>query len=653
VGITLVGSFGLGGAVQAAQYTWQNLPPPAGLPPGLYTTPYALNNLGQVFGRHFWGGPSPDRWPVLWTNAVPTALPVPAGYNWLDTGGGFVNDQGVAVSTIKLVAASANGGIRPVVWQGGAATVVPNPMSDADCFARYGADPAAPGADVYLNVYPAGLNNAGHILINACNSLWIVDSTGTVLVAGPAPLFDPSLGLYPPYFMTYLSGPNHLNDADVASVETGVPGYLQGTHPGVLSGLSSFSQAPLAYGNALGINNRNQALAWVLNPATGAAGCYLWDGAMLADLPGCGTSPNNLGQVAYTTSSGQLRLLYQDGALSTITLPPELTGFLLSTGSGLNDVGQLIGMAASGVLLTPLTADLSITKTATPNPVTVGASLTYTLTIANHGPNDATDVIVDDTLPAGVSFVSITPSQGTCAGTSSISCNLGSLANGASATVSIVVTPTQRGEISNTASVIGDQYDSDRNNNADTITTTVLPSVPVFLAAVSRRAHGAAGTFDLPLSTVTPPAINHNPTTEPRQGPNQTIVFTFDKPLTAATVSIDEGAATAGAPIFSGNDVVVPLTGVTDKQYVTVGLTNVASTDGGTGGSGSVRVGFLLGDVNQSRVVSLADFALVNAQLAQPATAVNFLKDVNTSGTVTLADMGITNANLTKALPAP
>jgi hypothetical protein len=66
-----------------------------------------------------------------------------------------------------------------------------------------------------------------------------------------------------------------------------------------------------------------------------------------------------------------------------------------------------------------------------------------------------------------------------------------------------------------------------------------------------------------------------------------------------------------------------------------------------------VRVGFLLGDVNQSRVVSVADLGLVNAQLAQVVTAANYLKDVNVSGTLTVADKGITNANLTKALPAP
>jgi hypothetical protein len=173
------------------------------------------------------------------------------------------------------------------------------------------------------------------------------------------------------------------------------------------------------------------------------------------------------------------------------------------------------------------------------------------------------------------------------------------------------------------------------------------PVDPRTLSGV-RGAHGSAGTFDLSLSLVAT-----NPTTEPRIGPTQTVVLTFNRPINAATATITEGTATAAAPTFSGNDVVVGLSGVTDQQYVTISLTNVASTDGGTGGSGSVRIGFLLGDVNQNRVVTVADLGLVNAQLAQPVTAANYLKDVNASGTLTVADKGITNANLTRSLPAP
>jgi hypothetical protein len=176
---------------------------------------------------------------------------------------------------------------------------------------------------------------------------------------------------------------------------------------------------------------------------------------------------------------------------------------------------------------------------------------------------------------------------------------------------------------------------------------------PSLVGAASRRVHGSAGTFDLPLSLVVPPAVNHSPTTEPRQGPAQTIVFTFDKAISGATATVTEGTATAGTPSFSGNSVIVPLTGVSDMQYVTVTLSAVTSTDGGSGGSGVARAGFLRGDVSQNRVVSLADVAQVNAQLAQLVTAANFLKDVNASGTLSLADKAIANANLTRALPTP
>ena len=122
------------------------------------------------------------------------------------------------------------------------------------------------------------------------------------------------------------------------------------------------------------------------------------------------------------------------------------------------------------------------------------------------------------------------------------------------------------------------------------------------IGAASRKVHGGAGTFDLPLS-----AVVTNPTTEPRAGPTHTIVFTFQNAVTATgTEAITEGTATIGAVTFSGNDVIVPLSGVTDGQYVTVDVGGIALAGGGTGAA-TVRIGFLLGDVNQNRVVTVAD----------------------------------------------
>jgi hypothetical protein len=174
---------------------------------------------------------------------------------------------------------------------------------------------------------------------------------------------------------------------------------------------------------------------------------------------------------------------------------------------------------------------------------------------------------------------------------------------------------------------------------------------PVLAGARSRKVHGAAGTFDLPLAST-----SASPTTEPRSGGaggNHAIVFVFDKPVTAGSASVIAGPGAAGAPTFSGNEMIVPLTGVTNQQYATVSVSDVAAADGGAGGSGSVRIGFLLGDASQNRVVTVSDLAQVNAQIAQVVTSANYLKDVNASGTLTVADKGIANTQITKALPAP
>jgi hypothetical protein len=65
------------------------------------------------------------------------------------------------------------------------------------------------------------------------------------------------------------------------------------------------------------------------------------------------------------------------------------------------------------------------------------------------------------------------------------------------------------------------------------------------------------------------------------------------------------------------------------------------------------RIGFLVGDVNQNRAVTVSELVLVNAQVAHPVTAANFLKAVNATGTLTVGDKVITNANVTHHLPAP
>ncbi len=128
-------------------------------------------------------------------------------------------------------------------------------------------------------------------------------------------------------------------------------------------------------------------------------------------------------------------------------------------------------------LVQPLSAqaDLEISKFDAPDPVTVGDNLTYTITVTNRGPDAATNVVVTDTLPSGVTFVSATSSQGSCTydGAVTVTCDLGDIAPNNSVTITIVVTPTAPGAISNSVTVTSDTLDPDPANNAATAPTEV------------------------------------------------------------------------------------------------------------------------------------------------------------------------------------
>ena len=116
-------------------------------------------------------------------------------------------------------------------------------------------------------------------------------------------------------------------------------------------------------------------------------------------------------------------------------------------------------------------ADLSLAKSDAPDPAAVRAALTYTLVATNHGPNAAPDASLVDTLPAGVTFVSASAACTNSAGR--VDCTLGTLASGASATVTITVTAKSPGVITNTARVGSSAPDPDTSNNTATTETTV------------------------------------------------------------------------------------------------------------------------------------------------------------------------------------
>jgi uncharacterized repeat protein (TIGR01451 family) len=126
----------------------------------------------------------------------------------------------------------------------------------------------------------------------------------------------------------------------------------------------------------------------------------------------------------------------------------------------------------------PPSADLSLTKTASVSSTTVGDQFSYTLTVKNAGPQDSTATTVSDPLPSQVALVSATASQGSCSGATTVTCSLGTVANGGSATVTITVKAVTAGTATNTASVTGGLTDPNPANNSASASVTINPVTP-------------------------------------------------------------------------------------------------------------------------------------------------------------------------------
>jgi len=161
-------------------------------------------------------------------------------------------------------------------------------------------------------------------------------------------------------------------------------------------------------------------------------------------------------------------------------------------------------------------------------------------------------------------------------------------------------------------------------------------------SVVSRKTHGAAGPFDLPLPNYAT-AITGAIDVEPRQiGAGHQIVFQFNSPPTSAgAVSIQNSsnatiAGASGVTSFAGNEMTVTITGLTDNQRVQLAVPGV----NGVLAVGA-NLGFLVGDVNNSRGVTSGDITVVRAASGQTTTAANYKSDLNASGGITSGDITI------------
>jgi len=180
---------------------------------------------------------------------------------------------------------------------------------------------------------------------------------------------------------------------------------------------------------------------------------------------------------------------------------------------------------------------------------------------------------------------------------------------------------------------------------------------PPAQSAVSRKVHGTAGVFDVPLPLTGMPGV------ESRAGGasgDYQVVITFASPVTvegsfqagvtagAGVVGVD-GASNGGAVSVSGTEVTVPLTNVTDAQTIAITLFDV--NQGANSGDVTVPMSVLVGDTNGNGQVNSTDIGETKALSGAAVTAGTFRNDVIANGTINSSDVGLVKSKSGNALP--
>ncbi|HVX60008.1 MAG TPA: DUF11 domain-containing protein, partial [Pirellulales bacterium] len=176
----------------------------------------------------------------------------------------------------------------------------------------------------------------------------------------------------------------------------------------------------------------------------------------------------------------------ESATISMDVTAPNTPGVMVNSASVTTSSGNVSLANASASLATAVqgttspssgSVDLSIHKTATaPNSISLGAEQTYTIAVTNNGSADATGVVLNDVLPLGATFISGSADVSGVDVTSSnglVSANLGNLAAGATATITLSIRPGAVGAATDTAYVEADQPDQNQTDNSAFATTLV------------------------------------------------------------------------------------------------------------------------------------------------------------------------------------
>jgi len=299
-----------------------------------------------------------------------------------------------------------------------------------------------------------------------------------------------------------------------------------------------------------------------------------------------GATPDSTGTITFNAVS-----LASGASVSyVITVQPTLAAVTEPT---LVDTANVLGnefdpnlannTAQTSTTVSPA-VDLAITQfTAAPKTVQIGNDLTYTFVVSNNGPSSATAVTVTSPLGTGVSYVTgsgtATPAGTVSLQGSNVVASLGTLATGASATVTFMVAPSKIGKLTGSASAMANETDTNMSNNSATVSTTVVDRVGTieFSSAgyavpdnagsatlTVSRVDGARGTVTVDYKTApinATPGLNYTPVSGTLPFPNgvtsETIVIpVLDNPydnhneLVSVVLSNVQTTETLGKPIL-------------------------------------------------------------------------------------------------------
>ncbi len=348
--------------------------------------------------------------------------------------------------------------------------------------------------------------------------------------------------------------------------------------------------------------------------------------------------------------------LVQGGAYPVIhlavTIDPSATGTIGNTAtvSGGGDSNPANNSSSDPAPASP-SADLSVKKTVPAGPYVAGDTITYTLLVKNNGPSNsiATGVSSFDALPAGFTLISAVPSQGTC--TAAVTCDLGSLVSGATATVTVKVLATSQSagkRLDNTAVVSSDVTDPDPSNNTDTasvdvgaidlaVTKTVTPASPSAGGSLDYTVGltnlGPSGATHVVLRDALPPELETTP------APVATVTSG------AATCTVTATEVICNAPtLAAGASITVHIVGQV-RATATGTITNIASASAAEHDSDSSN-DTATADAN---IVASADLQVTKTASVDPIISGNNV--IYTIVTTNNGPAAALNAAMTDVLP--